>query len=54
MLSLELALFMLDENILHKTPYVNQSYKSREIKRILINTVGFGGNAASLLLEKAQ
>ncbi len=50
MLSVELAILMLQHNQFIETPfYQNQS--QRNIKKVLVNSVGFGGNAVSLLLS---
>ncbi|CEN35639.1 beta-ketoacyl synthase N-terminal-like domain-containing protein [Capnocytophaga cynodegmi] len=52
-LSLEMAILMLQNQIFYGVPYVeNQKNVPQEIKKILINAVGFGGNAISLLIEK--
>ena len=50
MLNVELAVLMLQHNQFIGTPfYGNQS--NREVKKVLVNSVGFGGNAVSLLLS---
>ncbi|GIM51126.1 beta-ketoacyl synthase [Capnocytophaga cynodegmi] len=52
-LSLEMAILMLQNQTFYGVPYVeNQKNVPQEIKKILINAVGFGGNAISLLIEK--
>ena len=51
MLSIELALLMLKNNQGIDTPfYKNKSLKN--INKVLVNAVGFGGNAVSILLTK--
>ena len=51
MLSLELAVLMLRHDEIIGTPF-DISFKSPEkIKKILLNAVGFGGNAVSLLIK---
>lgn len=53
MLSLELALLMLEHNTFINVPFAKAQKQNKEIKKILINAVGFGGNAVSILIEKA-
>ncbi|MBP2831353.1 beta-ketoacyl synthase [Aquimarina sp. U1-2] len=52
MLSIELAILMLRHNEFIPIPYIETTHKIKEINRILINAVGFGGNAVSVLLER--
>tara|TARA_A100001011_G_scaffold45803_2_gene42942 strand:+ start:7858 stop:9012 length:1155 start_codon:yes stop_codon:yes gene_type:complete len=52
--SLDLALYMLNNNKVVEVPFIKTSKAPKQIKKILINTVGFGGNAASLLIQKAE
>ncbi len=51
-LSLELAVLMLQRQEFIDVPYL-QSKEPNKIKHILVNAVGFGGNAVSVLLTKA-
>ncbi|GET46052.1 beta-ketoacyl synthase N-terminal-like domain-containing protein [Capnocytophaga felis] len=52
-LSLEMAILMLQNQAFYGVPYLeNQKNIPQKIKKILINAVGFGGNAISLLIEK--
>jgi 3-oxoacyl-(acyl-carrier-protein) synthase len=51
MLSLELALLMMENQSFVSTPFLPQN-KPKKFQTILINAVGFGGNAVSLLLSK--
>ncbi|MDX6180812.1 beta-ketoacyl synthase N-terminal-like domain-containing protein [Flavobacterium sp. Fl-77] len=53
MLSLELALLMMEHNKFVDVPFTKAQKQHKEIKKILINAVGFGGNAVSVLVEKA-
>jgi 3-oxoacyl-(acyl-carrier-protein) synthase len=53
LLSLELGLLMIQHNNFIETPFSKKTNKEKEIKRVLINAVGFGGNAVSILIEKA-
>ena len=51
-LSLDLALHCLSENKAPVLPYPNISPKQTgSIKKILINTIGFGGNATSAIIS---
>lgn len=53
LLSLELALLMLANNRFIDVPFVNKTDLSKSpIKNILVNAVGFGGNAVSILVSK--
>jgi 3-oxoacyl-[acyl-carrier-protein] synthase II len=51
MLSLEMAIIMLQENKIFSIPYLEQD-KPDTIGSILINAVGFGGNAVSIIIKK--
>lgn len=51
-LSLELALLMMEHDTFIATPFSKNQNKTRPIKKVLINAVGFGGNAVSILIEK--
>jgi 3-oxoacyl-(acyl-carrier-protein) synthase len=52
LLSLELAVLMLQHNHFIKVPFISENFSSnRPIKKVLINAVGFGGNAVSVLLS---
>ncbi len=51
LLSLELAFIMLREQEYFKNPFMEQEPPS-QIRNILINAVGFGGNAVSILISK--
>ena len=52
-LSLELALLMMRHNIFVDVPFTEVQKQTKPIKKALINAVGFGGNAVSILIEKA-
>lgn len=52
-LSLELALLMMQHNIFVDVPFAKVQKQTKPIKKVLINAVGFGGNAVSILIEKA-
>ena len=51
LLSLQLAVMMLQKQKFIPIPYLNHKEPKR-IKNILINSVGFGGNAVSILVSK--
>ncbi|HEX8576924.1 MAG TPA: beta-ketoacyl synthase N-terminal-like domain-containing protein [Flavobacterium sp.] len=53
MLSIEMALLMMQHNQFLPVPFAMQQKARRTIEKILINAVGFGGNAVSILLRKA-
>ncbi|SFM97623.1 3-oxoacyl-(acyl-carrier-protein) synthase [Flavobacterium succinicans] len=50
-LSVEMAILMLQHNQFIHTPFFNQNSDSRTIRKVLVNAVGFGGNAVSVLLS---
>ncbi|WP_299531026.1 beta-ketoacyl synthase N-terminal-like domain-containing protein [Ulvibacterium sp.] len=52
MLSLELAILMLQHQEFITIPFVTHKRKPKKITKILINAVGFGGNAVSVVLGK--
>jgi len=51
MLNIEMALLMLEHQTFIPVPYITPSIP-KKIKTILVNAVGFGGNAVSILLTK--
>ncbi|PCJ95423.1 MAG: beta-ketoacyl synthase [Flavobacteriaceae bacterium] len=52
MLSLELAVLMLQHQKFIEVPYVDANSIPKKIQKVLVNAVGFGGNAVSVLLSK--
>jgi 3-oxoacyl-(acyl-carrier-protein) synthase len=50
-LSLELAILMMQHNTFIGVPFVATQTQTKPIKKILVNAVGFGGNAVSVLLS---
>lgn len=50
-LSVEMAILMLQHKQFIPTPFFNQNSDSRTIRKVLVNAVGFGGNAVSVLLS---
>ena len=53
LLSVEMAILMLQHNHFINVPFLNPQPQRKNLKKILINAVGFGGNAVSVLLSKA-
>ncbi|MDQ6471267.1 beta-ketoacyl synthase N-terminal-like domain-containing protein [Flavobacterium sp. LHD-80] len=51
-LSLELALLMMQHDTFVGVPFGEKQHQNKAIKKVLINAVGFGGNAVSVLIEK--
>lgn len=52
-LSLEMALLMLQHNEFIRPPYLPPVVQRKPLQKILVNALGFGGNAASVIVEKA-
>ena len=52
MLSLELAILMLQHQQTISVPFAMEQHQPTNIQNILVNAVGFGGNAVSILLTK--
>ncbi len=50
-LSMELAILMMQHNQFIGVPFANAQQQTRSIKKVLVNAVGFGGNAVSVLLS---
>jgi 3-oxoacyl-(acyl-carrier-protein) synthase len=50
-LSLELAILMLQHNQFIGVPFAKAQTPTKSIKKVLVNAVGFGGNAVSVLLS---
>jgi len=53
MLSVEMALLMLQHNQFIQVPFLEPQQQTRPLKKIMVNAVGFGGNAVSVVLCKA-
>ncbi len=53
LLSIEMGLLMLEHQEFLEVPFLDQEPPSK-LSKIMVNAVGFGGNAVSLLLSKAQ
>ncbi|WP_396143557.1 beta-ketoacyl synthase N-terminal-like domain-containing protein [Flavobacterium sp.] len=52
MLNMEMAIMMMQHNQFIEVPFAEKQTIRKEIKKVLINAVGFGGNAVSILLSK--
>lgn len=50
-LSVELAILMLQHNQFIGVPFAKAQQQTKPIKKVLVNAVGFGGNAVSVLLS---
>jgi 3-oxoacyl-(acyl-carrier-protein) synthase len=53
LLSIELALLMLQKQTFFGTPFHEQYLIEKPIRNVLVNAVGFGGNAVSILISKS-
>jgi len=54
-LSLELALLMVMNQQFVPVPYLNQSNPHHgPIRTVMVNALGFGGNALSVIIEKPE
>jgi len=52
MLSIEMAILMMEHQQFIPVPYLKKIPQTIEINRVLVNAVGFGGNAVSILLKR--
>jgi 3-oxoacyl-(acyl-carrier-protein) synthase len=52
MMNLELAILMMQCNQFVEVPFAEKQTHRKDIRKVLINAVGFGGNAVSILLSK--
>lgn len=52
MLSIEMAILMIQKNTFIGVPFTKTKNQDKNIKKVLINAVGFGGNAVTILLSK--
>jgi 3-oxoacyl-(acyl-carrier-protein) synthase len=50
-MSMEMAMLMLKKQVFYPLPYISHALVPKKLERILVNSVGFGGNAVSILLE---
>ncbi len=51
-LSLELAILLLEHQTFVPTPYLTPTTLPKKIRSIMVNALGFGGNAISLIITK--
>ncbi len=51
MLSIEMAILMLQHNQFVGVPFAEAQIQKKSLKKIMVNAVGFGGNAVSVLLS---
>lgn len=54
MVSVELAILMLQHQQFIKVPFVTYNAVPKKLNKILVNAVGFGGNAVSILLKSPK
>lgn len=52
MLSIEMAILMLEHNQFIGVPFTKKLESKKALQKILVNAVGFGGNAVSVLLTR--
>ena len=52
MLSFEMGLFMIANQEAIEVPFLEKKENPKKINTVMINAVGFGGNAVSILLSK--
>ena len=52
LLSLEFAVLMLQHDMFINVPFITPQLQRRPLKKILVNAVGFGGNAVSVLISR--
>jgi hypothetical protein len=51
MLNIEMALLMLQHQEFIGVPFLGAQSERRKLQEILVNAVGFGGNAVSILVS---
>lgn len=51
MLSIEMAVMMLQKQEFIEVPFIKNNSIPKKMNRVLVNSVGFGGNAVSILLK---
>ncbi len=51
MLNIEMAILMMQHNQFVGVPFMPKQIQTKPIKKVLVNAVGFGGNAVSILLS---
>ena len=53
MLNIEMAILMMQHQQFIEVPFVPEPNQRKAIRNVLVNAVGFGGNAVSILISKA-
>ncbi|HBO28938.1 MAG TPA: beta-ketoacyl synthase, partial [Leeuwenhoekiella sp.] len=53
LLSFDTAMHMVQHGEYEEVPFISVQKPPQQIKNILVNAVGFGGNAVSILVSKA-
>ena len=48
-----MALLMLQFNEFIPVPFLKQEVAKKNIKKVMVNSVGFGGNAVSVLVSES-
>jgi 3-oxoacyl-(acyl-carrier-protein) synthase len=51
LLSIEMAILMMQHNQFIRVPFAEAQKEKKSIRKVLVNAVGFGGNAVSVLLS---
>lgn len=54
MLNLELGVLMMQNNKMISVPFIAHKNRDGDLKKVLVNAVGFGGNAVSILVSKKE
>ena len=54
MLNIEMALLMMQHQEFISIPFAEAQPLKKQLRKVLVNAVGFGGNAVSVLLSKAK
>lgn len=52
LLSVEMAVLMLQHNTFIDVPFTTPQKQQKDLKKIMVNAVGFGGNAVSVVVSK--
>lgn len=52
MMSLEMAVLMLEKQELLQNPFYNNKNTPKTVRHIMVNAVGFGGNSVSIIMAK--
>ena len=52
LLNIEMAILMMENQQFIESPFYENKNNTRKLNKILVNAVGFGGNAVSVLISK--